>query len=307
MTMAVLPRLHALHASSRVAHALPLKQGVCSRAIAGKRAACSASAHGSPPAPRRMLSPCAPQGGLDIVPVRLRNAVLRVVGRSRHRAYYLPPKEQLPAAGPPAHVSARIALSCLKSALVAQDCCGYSTTGQPCCKCAGCGLLLFIILALPSLEMEAGVRAVTCDEEVASLQAAQSLNSSPNNSASALNRQPPGSAPGAPEPSYLSNPSNMYGLMVSSITLLLTHAPSWQSHLLPRLAVGHPTPYFVCLMIPYWEVASHTVHMTPWEHQGRLLLKWRCHRARAGLLQVVRADSCETYSGGIRGSSFTPL
>lgn len=57
-----------------------------------------------------MLSLCALQGGMDIVPVRLRNAVLRVVGRSRHRAYYLPPKEQQPPAGAPAHVSAYIAL-----------------------------------------------------------------------------------------------------------------------------------------------------------------------------------------------------
>ena len=55
---------------------------------------------------------------------------------------------------------------------------------------------------------------MTCDE-VACLQGAQSLGSSPNNSASAFNRQAPGPASGAPEPSYLSNPSNMYGLMVS--------------------------------------------------------------------------------------------
>ena len=61
---------------------------------------------------RLALMPCphGAQGGMDIVPVRLRNAVLRVVGRSRHRAYYLPPKEQPPAAGAPAHVSACIAL-----------------------------------------------------------------------------------------------------------------------------------------------------------------------------------------------------
>ena len=138
MMLAVLPRLHALRASSGVARALPLKQGVCSCATAGKRAACSASAHGGPPAAGLMLSLCAPQGGLDIVPVRLRNAVLRVVGRSRHRAYYLPPKEQPPAAGNPAHVSTCIALPSSMQALVAQDCCGCSTTGQPCCQCASC-------------------------------------------------------------------------------------------------------------------------------------------------------------------------
>ena len=68
------------------------------------------------------------------------------------------------------------------------------------------------------LEDEAGVRAVTCDGDVSAPQAAQSLGSSPNSSASAFNRQPPGSVPGAPEPSYLSNPSNMHGLMVSLIT-----------------------------------------------------------------------------------------
>ena len=252
MAMAVLLRLRALHASSRVAHALPLKQGVCSRAIAGKRAACSASTHRSPPAPRLMLSPCALQGGLDIVPVRLRNAVLRVVGRSRHRAYYLPPKEQPPAAGIPAQVSACIAPPCLKLALAAQDCCGCSTPGQPCCECPGCRLFLHdVTLVSPSLEVEAGVRAVTCDE-VACLQGAQSLGSSPNNSASAFNRQAPGPASGAPEPSYLSNPSNMYGLMVSSTTLLLTHAPGWQPHLLPRLPAGRLSSYLVCSMIPYW-------------------------------------------------------
>lgn len=33
------------------------------------------------------------QGGLDIVPVRLRNAVLRILGRSKYRHFYL---QQLP-------------------------------------------------------------------------------------------------------------------------------------------------------------------------------------------------------------------
>lgn len=40
------------------------------------------------------------QGGLDIVPVRLKNAVLRIVGRSKHRNYYLQQMEQLPGASP---------------------------------------------------------------------------------------------------------------------------------------------------------------------------------------------------------------
>ena len=46
------------------------------------------------------------QGGMDIVPVRLKNAVLRIVSRSKHRAYYLPQKEQPPGASNPAHVCA---------------------------------------------------------------------------------------------------------------------------------------------------------------------------------------------------------
>lgn len=38
------------------------------------------------------------------MPVRLKNAVLRIVARSKHRAYYLPQKEQLPGASTPPHV-----------------------------------------------------------------------------------------------------------------------------------------------------------------------------------------------------------
>ena len=49
------------------------------------------------------------QGGMDIVPVRLRNAVLRIVARSKHRAYYLPQKDQPPGATTPTHVR-----SCLR-------------------------------------------------------------------------------------------------------------------------------------------------------------------------------------------------
>ena len=41
---------------------------------------------------------------MDIVPVRLKNAVLRIVARSKHRAYYLPQREQTPGAATPAHV-----------------------------------------------------------------------------------------------------------------------------------------------------------------------------------------------------------
>ncbi len=44
------------------------------------------------------------QGGMDIVPVRLKNAVLRIVARSKHRAYYLPQKEQPLGATTPTHV-----------------------------------------------------------------------------------------------------------------------------------------------------------------------------------------------------------
>ena len=40
---------------------------------------------------------------MDIVPVRLKNAVLRIVSRSKHRAYYLPQKES-PGAATPSHV-----------------------------------------------------------------------------------------------------------------------------------------------------------------------------------------------------------
>ena len=83
---------------------------ICFRAIASERAACNASLHANPTMASLMLALSAPQGGMDIVPVRLRNAVLRVVSRSRHQAYYLPLKEQQPAAGTPAHVSACIAL-----------------------------------------------------------------------------------------------------------------------------------------------------------------------------------------------------
>ena len=38
------------------------------------------------------------------MPVRLKNAVLRIVARSKHRAYYLPQKEQAPGAPTPPHV-----------------------------------------------------------------------------------------------------------------------------------------------------------------------------------------------------------
>ena len=33
---------------------------------------------------------------MDIVPTRLKNAVLRIIARSKHRAYYLPQREQQP-------------------------------------------------------------------------------------------------------------------------------------------------------------------------------------------------------------------
>ena len=52
------------------------------------------------------------QGGMDIVPVRLKNAVLRIVARSKHRAYYLPQREQQPGATTPTHVRA-LSLHCL--------------------------------------------------------------------------------------------------------------------------------------------------------------------------------------------------
>ena len=57
-------------------------------------------------ASRHLMDVVVWQGGMDIVPVRLRNAVLRIVARSKHRAYYLPQKEQPPGASTPAHVRA---------------------------------------------------------------------------------------------------------------------------------------------------------------------------------------------------------
>ena len=43
------------------------------------------------------------------MPVRLKNAVLRIMARSKHRAYYLPQKDQPPGATTPTHVR-----SCLR-------------------------------------------------------------------------------------------------------------------------------------------------------------------------------------------------
>ena len=51
------------------------------------------------------------QGGMDIVPTRLKNAVLRIVARSKHRSYYLPQREQQPNTS--SHVSTALHQICI--------------------------------------------------------------------------------------------------------------------------------------------------------------------------------------------------
>lgn len=53
------------------------------------------------------------QGGMDIVPTRLKNAVLRIVARSKHRSYYLPQREQQPNTS--SHVSTALHQICFSS------------------------------------------------------------------------------------------------------------------------------------------------------------------------------------------------
>lgn len=47
---------------------------------------------------------------MDIVPTRLKNAVLRIIARSKHRAYYLPQREQQPNSS--SHVSTALHQIC---------------------------------------------------------------------------------------------------------------------------------------------------------------------------------------------------
>ena len=64
---------------------------------------------------------------MDIVPVRLKNAVLRIVSRSKHRAYYLPQKESC-GATTPSHVRTHPCSLCLTEA----GCCSISSPDVSC-------------------------------------------------------------------------------------------------------------------------------------------------------------------------------